>query len=129
MCALNVGSVLKDRECNIYNFKDLGFYRFLKKYNVEKGLDRELMWYYNRCLKPLRESKEEGFDSMIKTIDVYIKNNYNYRETDNALYMHSNTVRYRVALVEKICSMNFKNSDDRLNMAIALKILPFVEDL
>ena len=65
------------------------------------------MWYYNRCLKPLRESKEEGFESMIKTVDIYIKNNYNYRETANALYMHSNTVRYRVALVEKICSLDF----------------------
>jgi len=54
------------------------------------------------------------------------KNGYNYRDTAKIMYLHPNTVRYRIANIEKLCRVNLKYADDRLNMEIALKILPLI---
>ncbi|WP_162473880.1 PucR family transcriptional regulator [endosymbiont 'TC1' of Trimyema compressum] len=110
----------------IIRFSELGFFKLVKiglDNSVE--INRELFNYYIRYLKSLKEyNNEETFDVLVETLEKLIANNFNYSETAENLFIHGNTARYRVALVEKFCKINFKNSEDQFNMMIALKLLP-----
>ena len=57
-----------------------------------------------------------------------VHNNYNYRETAKAVFLHANSVRYRISLIEKLFNVNLKKQSDRLNIEVALKLLPLVLD-
>ncbi len=121
MCALELGHVINKNQ-NVFYFMQLGFYRFFKS----KKIAEESAKYYEEYLNPLKGLGKENYKTMLDTLDAFIKNSYAYRETAKQLFVHPNTVRYRIAFIEKQCNINFKNAEDRLNMEIALKILPLI---
>ena len=82
--------------------------------------------FYSEYLMPLVEYDQKNNANLIDTLKDYINCGYNYRETSKILYVHPNTVRYRISIIEKLTRLDFKLADDRLNMEIALKIMPFI---
>lgn len=120
--ALNIGSHL-DATPNIYYYSKLGLYKVLDISNVSGKMKS----YCENYIKPLESQGEDNYKSLLKTIICFIKNSYSYRETADELCVHPNTVRYRITTVEKLCDINFKDFNDRLNMEIMLKILPFLK--
>jgi len=117
--AIRIGSCL-NLNPKIYSFSDLGFYRLLKLPEVSE----EMIKYYEDYLRPLKE--QNNSKDLITTLSSFIDCNYNYRKAAQKLYVHPNTVRYRIALIEKICRVNLGYAYDRLNMEVALKILPLI---
>lgn len=117
--AIHIGSCL-NLDTKIYSFGNLGFYRLLKLPDIYE----EMVKYYQDYLKPLKDQKNSI--DLIDTLSCFIESNYNYRKTAEMLYVHPNTVRYRIGLIEKICRINLKYAYDRLNMELALKILPLL---
>ncbi len=117
--AIHIGSCL-NLVPKIYSFSNLGFYRLLKLPEIYE----EMVKYYEDYLLPLK--KQNNSKDLIATLSYFIENNYNYKKTAQKLYVHPNTVRYRIALIEKICRVNLKYAYDRLNMEVALKILPLI---
>lgn len=117
--AIKIGSCL-DLKPKIYLFSRLGFYRLLKLPDVSQEMER----YYEDYLKPLEQ--KDNSSELIDTLICFIESGYNYRETAQKMYLHPNTVRYRILVIEKICRVNLKYSYDRLNIEIALKILPLI---
>ncbi len=119
--AIAIGSCL-NLNPKIYSFSKLGFYRLLKLPDVAQ----EMVKYYNDYLKPLQNKRGNNNSVLINTLTCFIESGYNYRDTATIMYMHPNTVRYRIANIEKLCRVNLKYAYDRLNMEIALKILPLI---
>ncbi|MEG3067714.1 MAG: PucR family transcriptional regulator ligand-binding domain-containing protein [Syntrophaceticus schinkii] len=118
--AIHIGTCL-NLDTKIYLFGNLGFYRLLKLPDIYE----EMVKYYMDYLKPLQDQKNSI--DLINTLSYFIENNYNYRKTAEQLYVHPNTIRYRISLIEKICRINLKYAYDRLNMELALKILPLLK--
>jgi sugar diacid utilization regulator len=119
--ALEIGTYLKS-DPGIYYFNQLGIYQLLKISNIKE----EMKSFYEKHLKPLESQGEDNYMNLIKTIECYIRNAYSFTETAEELYVHPNTVRYRIGIVEKLCNISFKNADDRLNMEVTFKMLPFL---
>jgi purine catabolism regulator len=119
--AIKIGSFL-NLNPKIYSFSGLGFYRLLKLPDV----DAEIARYYDDYLRPLQKKELNKDSVLIKTLACFIENGYSYQDTAKIMYLHPNTVRYRIANIEKLCRVNLKYADDRLNMEIALKILPLL---
>ncbi|NLC77501.1 MAG: hypothetical protein GX750_07755 [Clostridia bacterium] len=119
--AMTIGSYL-DLEPKIYNFSDLGFYRLLKLPEIRE----EMVRYYEDYLKPLKASDSQD-ENLLSTLACFIESNYSYSDTAKKMFIHPNTVRYRISVIEKKCRVNLKYAYDRLNMEIALKILPLIE--
>jgi len=115
--AIKIGESLKINP-QIFYFNKLGFYRLLR-------VDDEIERYYEDYLKPIIH--ENGETGLLDTLTCFIESGYNYRDTAVKMFFHPNTVRYRISKVEQLCGVSFKYANDRLNMEIALKILPLVE--
>lgn len=120
--AIQIGSCLNLRP-RIYYFNKLGFYRLLQLPEV----NREIKNYFEDYLKPLVMQDKEHKSGLLDTLKCYVENGFNYRVTARKMFVHPNTVRYRIATIEKLCRVNLKLADDRLNMEIALKILPLLQ--
>jgi len=119
--ALEIGSYLQS-DPSIYYFYKLGIYQLLKISNMKD----EVKGFYEKHLKPLECQGEDNYLNYIKTLECYINNAYNFTETAEELHVHANTVRYRINIVEKLCNISFKNADDRLNVEVTMKMLPFL---
>jgi purine catabolism regulator len=107
---------------NIYNFSELGFYRLLNLPEAQSEIES----YYQEYLKPIIEYDTMNDTQLLDTLLHYIDNNYNYKEAANSMFIHPNTARYRVGVIEKICRINLNLQYDRFNIEVALKLLPLI---
>jgi len=119
--AIQIGSHLKIKP-NIYHFNELGFYRLLNLPDAMSDINN----YYVEYIEPLINYDSINGADLLETLICYIDNNYKYIETAASMYIHPNTARYRISLVEKVCNVDFKQPHDRFNMELAIKILPLI---
>lgn len=114
--AVRVGRVLMEQ--NIITFNGLGIFKIL----CQDFLNEELEDFYNETLKPLVDYDRKKSTELVKTLEAYFKHNGNLKRMSETLFTHYNTVLYRVNRIKEITNMDLDNSNDRLNLEIALKI-------
>jgi PucR family transcriptional regulator, purine catabolism regulatory protein len=60
--------------------------------------------------------------SYIITLENYFLNNLNISETAKSMFLHRNTLIYRIDKIKEILNSDLKNSEELLQIQIALKI-------
>ena len=60
---------------------------------------------------------------MAYTLYVYLLNERNVRLAAEALYMHGNTLRYRVQRIEKLVSIDLENPYERRRLLLSYELL------
>jgi purine catabolism regulator len=113
---IRTGKELTNR--TIITYEELGVFKIL----CQDSLSEELEDFYNANLKPLVEYDEKKSTELVKTLQCYFECNGNLTKMSEALYTHYNTVLYRINRIQEITGANLKDSNDRLNLEIALKI-------
>ncbi|WP_026696105.1 PucR family transcriptional regulator [Peribacillus kribbensis] len=116
--ALQIGSQIFGQN-RITHFSDLGLYRIFH----HEAIRNELELFFLEMLDPLISNKNDHKD-LLETLRVFLETGGNYRLTAKKLFLHHNTVRYRIESVEKLCKVDLKNENDRLHLAISLKLIP-----
>ncbi|MNP59498.1 Purine catabolism regulatory protein [compost metagenome] len=56
------------------------------------------------------------------TLENYFINNLNVTETSKAMFLHRNTLIYRIEKIKEILNLDLKHSEELLRIQIALKI-------
>ena len=56
------------------------------------------------------------------TLEVYFKNDYNISKAASKLYIHRNTLTYRLEKIENILGKDFNSFEDKYNLITAMKI-------
>lgn len=69
---------------------------------------------------------EEIDDEILNTINKFLDNSLNVSETSRQLYIHRNTLVYRIEKLEKVTGMDVRNFDDALSFRIAMMVLGYV---
>lgn len=69
---------------------------------------------------------DEIDDEILNTINKFIDNSLNVSETSRQLYIHRNTLVYRIEKLEKATGMDVRNFDDALSFRIAMMVLGYV---
>lgn len=96
-------------------FQDLEFY-YLFRY-----IPNEIMTNYcDYLLSPLLQKDEEYVSEMLRTLEAYFANNGQINEAAKELYIHRNTVLYRLEKIGQILSIDFKNTNHLMQMKLAL---------
>ncbi|WP_406243270.1 PucR family transcriptional regulator [Tissierella carlieri] len=79
------------------------------------------MSIYNEYIKPL--TLEEDGQELIITLKSFLECNQNYSLTAEKLFVHNNTVRYRINKIKNLIDMDSEDSVERLKIEIVLKFL------
>ncbi|WP_209123768.1 PucR family transcriptional regulator ligand-binding domain-containing protein [Alkalihalobacillus sp. BA299] len=108
----------KERFIKTYRTKDLT--ELLKSIPTQK-----LKEFYKSTLKDLAFSSEKEKIDLVQTLEFFLNHNCQISETAKSMYIHRNTVIYRLKKCEEILGRDIKNSDEtlRLRMALFVKTL------
>lgn len=79
--------------------------------------------YYYNIIKPLVEHDKDSNDDLITSLKEYAINQCNVTKAAKELYIHRNTLTYRLNKIEDILNCNLDNYDIQLSLQLALKTL------
>lgn len=109
---------LAEKNCldsKLYRYKDIGIYRILCAADVE----REKRTYIEDYLGCLTEPENE---ELLKSLISYVDNGLNITKSSEELFIHVNTMKYRIKHIEEMLGVSFKDIKNIYNIYIALAI-------
>jgi DNA-binding PucR family transcriptional regulator len=106
----------------VTGIEDLGILRLL----FQVSDPDELSAFAEAILGPLLAYDRLHDAELLRTLDVYLRHNASVQNAARELFLHPNTVSYRLQRIEKIGGFELANNDVRLSAQIALKILDAV---
>ena len=117
--ALEVGVVF-DNEQNIVNYDTLGLARLI--YQLPIPLCKMF-------IKEIFENKSpDDFDEeTLVTIDKFFENSLNVSETSRQLYIHRNTLVYRLDKLQKSTGLDLRVFEDAITFKIALMVVRYMK--
>ncbi|MCR5404889.1 MAG: helix-turn-helix domain-containing protein [Butyrivibrio sp.] len=68
-------------------------------------------------------------EETLNTINKFFENNLNVSETSRQLFVHRNTLVYRIEKLEKSCGLDVRKFDDALTFKIALMVISYMKYL
>jgi len=98
-------------------WQGLGLYRLLS--HIEPG---ELAAFVQEHLGPLLAYDEENGTELLTTLEAYFAEEGNHVRVAERLFLHRNTVRYRLQKVEKLLGMSLDDPETRILLAVCLRI-------
>ncbi len=104
------------REDKPLYYPDLSVYRLL----LQLEHNPELGAFTTKVLGPLLSY--EGGGELLHTLEVYFDHNGNLSQAAEALFIHRNTLNYRMDRIAEICGLDLDNTEARLAAQLALRI-------
>ena len=68
-------------------------------------------------------------EETLNTIDTFLENSLNVSETARQLYVHRNTLLYRLEKLQKATGLDIRVFDDALTLKIALMVVNYMKYL
>ena len=114
--ALEVGKVF-DEEKSILNYDSLGIGRLI--YQLPMSLcEMFIKEVFGDTLPDILEDEEA-----MNTINKFFENNLNISETARQLYVHRNTLVYRLERIQKAIGLDIRAFDDAMTFRIVVMVL------
>ncbi|MGG3901094.1 PucR family transcriptional regulator, partial [Heyndrickxia faecalis] len=85
--------------------------------------------FYRHAFKGFRRIKKEERESLLQTLSVFLETNCQISETSKRLYVHRNTVVYRIEKCRELLGKNLKDPDTNLQLRLALRIHNLLEPI
>ena len=119
--ALKIGQIF-EAEKNIVDYNHLGIGRLI--YQLPTTLCR---LFLNEVF---REGVFENIDSeTMMTIRKFFENNLNVSETSRQLFIHRNTLVYRLDKIQKITGMDLRKFDDAIYFKVAMMVKRYLDEV
>jgi purine catabolism regulator len=99
-------------------YDELGLYRLL----AGLGDQEELRRFYQETLGDLVRYDAENHTELLRTLSVYFQEHANASRTARALYVHRNTLSYRLQRIAEITGTSLDDPQARLALQLALLI-------
>ena len=66
-------------------------------------------------------------DETIVTINKFFENNLNVSETSRQLYIHRNTLVYRLDKIQKMTNLDLRTFEDAITFKMALMVVKYMD--
>jgi carbohydrate diacid regulator len=119
--AIDVGRVF-DTEKSIINYENLGLGRII--YQLPTTLCE--MFLQEVFKKNPIESLDED---TLETINKFFENNLNVSETSRKLYVHRNTLVYRLEKIKKLTGLDLREFDHAIVFKVAMMVKKYLDSL
>ena len=103
---------------HIVHYDDLGVFKLLIN-NIDSS---EIACFYRDYLEPVVRYDKEYNSELVNTLKVYFESNFNLLLTSKKLFIHRNTLNYRLKKIEDLLSMDISKYQNRLALELALSI-------
>ncbi|NUS57717.1 MAG: helix-turn-helix domain-containing protein [Streptomycetaceae bacterium] len=107
----------------VTDFDRLGVFRLLSLLPPDGELER----FADEVLGALARPLDAEAADLRRTLQVLLETNLNVAETSRRLYVHYNTLRYRIGKLERLVGPFTQDSRLRLDLLIALEIVHLAE--
>jgi PucR family transcriptional regulator, purine catabolism regulatory protein len=71
--------------------------------------------------RPLEEHDARRRTELVRTLELFLGSGGRYQQTADELHLHVNTLRQRLARIEKLTGRSLDSMDDRVDLWIALR--------
>jgi len=105
----------------IFKYNKLGVARLI--YGMEHD---KCMLFINEVFGP-ELLKEKSGKELLKTVKQFLDNNQNVSETSRSLYIHRNTLNYRLDKFNKLTGLDCTLFEDGMLFKLALMVLRYIE--
>ncbi len=117
--ALEVGKIFETSDLYIVNYEKLGIGRLI--YQLPIPLCR---MFIKEVLHGL--TMDDFDDETLATVNKFFENNLNVSETSRQLYIHRNTLVYRLDKLQKMTGLDLRNFDDAIIFKITLMVSKYM---
>lgn len=107
---------------DIRMYEEMGIFRIL--FNVKDS--KELTKILEATLGPLIERDNKSDNDLVNTLEVYLMQDCNITKTSEILFLHRNTVKYRIQRIQEILFCDFNDANTCFNLRLAYKIRKFM---
>lgn len=114
-----VAKILRDQnsEEDVTFFTDIGLLKLLYNHDYQ-----ELKEFEKDILGELVKFDQNSEMSLIETLECYINHNCDIKQTAEEMYLHRNTLRYRINKIEELLQVDINDIQTVINFAVAFKI-------
>jgi PucR family transcriptional regulator, purine catabolism regulatory protein len=107
-----------ENHTGVSHFDDYSVYHLLGS-NINS---QELADFFTKSLGKIYEHDKLHETSYLATLESYFHNNLNLSETAKALFIHRNTLLYRIEKIKEVLGTDLKNPEELLQFQLAIKI-------
>lgn len=122
--ALAIQNFMKNGKApsNVIAYSGLGIFKILLGVDDKEILDE----YYEKTLAPLDEYDQKNNSDIGKVLWCYLKNNGSVKDTADEMYVHRNTINYKLNRAAEILHVDLSLLDTRLQLALAFMMKEMV---
>ena len=114
---------LTNQTKTIFSYRQLGPYRLFLK--TEKD---ELEEYVNDVLGPILSYDKKNQTDLLKTLKVYLETNQKMASSGIKLFVHSNTIKYRLKTIRDILAIDHFDGRTAFDLQLCIYILEYLGD-
>lgn len=104
---------------NTFNyFNDIGVYSILMA-NMD---DNWVQNFYSRIITPIKNYDERYNTELFDTAIKYVENDGKIKETASILFLHKNTIRYRIGKIKELLNMEDQELSFYEQLSLAIKL-------
>lgn len=119
-----INLAIKQKQKNmIYYYEQLGLYQLFYDINNKTLLEN----FVHNILYSLIAYDKKYNTNLIQTLEVYLNKNCNLNQTAETLFIHRNTIKYRLQRIEEITNTSLDDAFTRLNFFNAILIKKFLQ--
>ncbi len=122
--AVKIGRALSGTH-SITSFSELGIYRMLLQFAESRNPNE----FFCEALERLLEYDQQADKELVKTLRAFLECNGNLTETSDRLFIHRNTLKYRLERIRDITQIDLDDSENRLMLHLGLKMNQIVATL
>lgn len=115
--ALQKGSS-HDPESRVYLFQDYTMDYICQR--LDAGIDKHLLIHPD--IERLIDHDRENGSELFQTLKTYLANERNVSQTAKALFLHRNSVIYRIDKINSIMKTSLDSADNRLFLELSIKL-------
>ena len=108
-----------------YFFNPCGLSEFILTLPESKG-SKHVLAFAHRVLLPLEVYDKKNKSLLIETLGVYLQENGNLLHTASRLFIHRNTLKYRLHRIEEICDCSLEDAEVRFVLYFALTVRQYI---
>jgi len=107
----------------VSRYDDLGVYKIL----LNMAMTDTAIDFKEEFFAPLKKHDEINSLNLVNAARIFVKNEGNYRKTAEDMFLHENSVRYRMKLIQELTNLEGRKVSFYEQLSLAVRIMEITQ--